>query len=402
MARKAKSSGSLRVRRADSAFVARGDPPEDLAIVRSEGSFLFDSRGKRYLDFVMGWCAGNLGWANPEIREQLRRFDGPDYVHPSYLYRPWTELAGLLAELAPGELRKSYRATGGTEAVEIALQIAMAYTGRPGFISIEGSYHGNSIGAVSVASSDGSKELPNTLKHCHRVRPPLDEAAAAKVEKLLEKRKIAALIMEPIVCNLGVLIPAADFMTEVARLCRKHGTLLIMDEVATGFGRTGKLFASEHFELEPDLLCLGKAITAGHAPMGATMTTDRIARAVEGKVSFYSTYGWHPLSVAAALANLRIWRRDRRSLLANVAARSKDFAERLVQLPFKSSATIRVKGLAIGIEFEDEGYADRLSEECREAGLLISGEEDTVTLFPALTIDEQTARAGLDVIERCL
>ena len=201
------------------------------------------------------------------------------------LYGPWVELAALLAELTPGKLRKSFRATGGTEAVEIALQLAMAATGRPGFISIEGSYHGNSIGAVSVAPGLGIEALPNLLSHCHTIAPPLDDEAAARVEKLLRGKDIAALIMEPIICNLAVLIPEERFMRAVARSCRKYGTLLILDEVACGFGRTGTLFATEHYRVEPDILCLAKAITGGHAPMGATVVTEKVALAAQGKVA---------------------------------------------------------------------------------------------------------------------
>ena len=133
--------------------------------------------------------------------------------------------------------------------------------------------------------------------------------------------------MEPVVCNLGVLIPSKEFMTRVRAACRETGTLFVADEVATGFGRTGKLFASEHFDLDPDVLCLAKAITAGYAPMGATVVTDEVAKAAG--VGFYSTYGWHPLSVAAALANLRYWGKHKDRMLANVADQGDYFRSRL-------------------------------------------------------------------------
>ena len=171
----------------------------------------------------------------------------------------------------------------------------------------------NSIGAVSVAPGLGIEALPNLLSHCHTIAPPLDDEAAARVEKLLRGKDIAALIMEPIICNLAVLIPEGRFMRAVARSCRKYGTLLILDEVACGFGRTGTLFATEHYRVEPDILCLAKAITGGHAPMGATVVTEKVALAAQGKVGFYSTYGWHPLSVEAALATLQYIRRHRRA-----------------------------------------------------------------------------------------
>jgi acetylornithine/N-succinyldiaminopimelate aminotransferase len=204
------------------------------------------------------------------------------------------------------------------------------------------------------------------------------------------------------VCNLGVLIPSQEFMTRVRDACRKHGTLSVMDEVATGFGRTGKLFASEHFKLDPDVLCLAKAITAGFAPMGATLVTKAVADAAG--VAFYSTYGWHPLSVAAALANLRYWSMNSAALLANVESQSDFFRARLSAMKFAEQASVRIMGLAIGIEFSERSlYASRLGERCREAGLLVSTEDDNLlTMFPALTIDRKTVREGLDILEGCL
>ena len=278
----------------DRRYLAREEPAEGVQVARSEGCLVFDHHGKKYIDFTAGWCVGNLGWGNADILAAIRGFDGPAYVHPDFLYRPWSELAEALAEITPGKLRKCYRATGGSEAVEIALQVAMAATGRPGFVCLADCYHGNTLGGRSLA---GEREAyPNLLAHCHHVEPPLDDRAADRVERLLKGEKVAAFVMEPVVCNLGVLIPSKEFMARVRGACRKHGTLFVADEVATGFGRTGKLFASEHFDLDPDVLCLAKAITAGYAPMGATIVTDEVAKAAG--VGFYSTYGWHPLSVS--------------------------------------------------------------------------------------------------------
>ncbi|HYR10707.1 MAG TPA: aspartate aminotransferase family protein [Longimicrobium sp.] len=384
----------------DRRYLARAEAAEGVQVARSEGSFIFDHHGKRYVDFTAGWCVGNLGWGNEEILAAVRDFNGPAYVHPDYAFRGWSELAEALAEITPGKLTKCYRATGGSEAVEIALQVAMAATGRKGFISLAGCYHGNTIGTRSLAGDRGT--YPNLLPHCQHVEPPLDDRAADRVERLLKGEKVAAFIMEPVVCNLGVLIPSAEFMARVREACRKHGTLFVMDEVATGFGRTGKLFASEHFDLDPDVLCVAKAITAGYAPMGATLVTKAVADAAG--VDFYSTYGWHPLSVAAALANLKYWRKHREALLANVATQGDSFRARLSGMKFAEQASVRVIGLAIGLEFgEDSDYASRLGERCREAGLLVSAEEENLlTMFPALTIEQEVVREGLDILEGCL
>ncbi|HEY1376495.1 MAG TPA: aspartate aminotransferase family protein [Gemmataceae bacterium] len=334
----------------DRRYMARGEHPAGVQVARSEGSFVVDHHGKKYIDFTSGWCVGNLGWANDEVREAIRAFNGPAYVHPDHLYRPWAELAETLAEITPGKLTKSYRATGGSEAVEIALQVAMAATGRAGFVCLEDCYHGNTLGGRSLAGD--RDQYPNLLAHCHRIAPPLDDRAAERVERLLKGGQVAAFVMEPVVCNLGVVIPSKEFMTRVREACREHGTLFIMDEVATGFGRTWRLFASEHFDVDPDVLCLAKAITGGYAPMGATIVTDEVAKAAG--VGFYSTYGWHPLSVAAALANLKYWSRHGDRILTNVAAQSDYFRARLTGMEFAEPASVRVIGLAVGVEFGEK------------------------------------------------
>lgn len=156
---------------------------------------------------MMGWCVGNLGWHNPTTRAHIRKFTGPDYVYPGYSYPGWLELAQLLARITPGELTKSFRATGGSEAVDMALQAAMVHTGRKKLLSIEDSYHGNTLAGLSVASSDNRKKYPNLLPNCHKIEAPLDADALDKVETRLKRRDVAAFIMEPIVINLGVHIP---------------------------------------------------------------------------------------------------------------------------------------------------------------------------------------------------
>jgi adenosylmethionine-8-amino-7-oxononanoate aminotransferase len=376
----------MKVRQLDKKYFGRQGDSEDIVVGNSADSYLTDSRGRKYIDFMMGWCVGNLGWGNTEIRAAARKFDGPDYVHPDYLYRPWAQLAQILAGITPGKLAVSYRTTGGTESVEGALQIAMAYTGRGKFVSIEDSYHGNSIATMSIASSENRKTFKNLLPNCHRIKPPLDHRALSRVERLLKKRDVAAFIMEPIICNLGALVPSEEFIGGVARLCRRYGTLFIADEVATGFGRTGKLFACEYFDLEPDVLCMGKAITGGYGGMGAVITTSKIANSIKEDFGIYSTYGWPPRAVAAALTNLRYLKRHRNKLLKNATQLGEYFLIRLSQMSFKGKATIRGKGFAIGIEVKDEDYASEIGDTCRKNGLLISAEEDVLMLFPALSL----------------
>src|SRR4029078_10378902 len=169
-----------------------------------------------------------------------------------------------------------------------------------------------------------------------------------------------------------------------------------------GFGRTGKLFACEHFDLEPDVLCMAKAITGGYGGLGAVITPPQITSAIKEDFGLYSTYGWHPRAVAVALANLRYLTRHRRKLLENTTELGRYFLTRRSQMKFKGKATVRGKGFAIGIEVEDEDYAAEIGDTCRKNGLLVSAEEDVLMLFPARNIARATAQRGLDIFEKSL
>lgn len=384
----------------DQTFVGRDTEPKDVEIAKQDGSFIFSNRGKKYLDFTMGWCVGNFGWNNLEIKSRIQRFRGPDYVSPHQMYKPWTELAQKLAAVAPGQLVKSFRATGGTEAVEIALQAAMNYTQKTKFVSLEDGYHGDSIVARSIGSPDFGPWYKNPFND-FRIKPPLDGDSAEQVEKRLKKGDVAAVIMEPFVCNRGVMTPTQEFMTRLSEACRANDVLLIIDEVATGFMRTGKMFGSEHFDLKPDILTLGKAITGGFAPMGATLMTEEVATAMNYENSYYSTYGWHPLSVEAALATLQYIEDKKGYLEENIAETSNYIVDRIQSIDFKKPPKLSWKGLAIGVSFDSEDYGSKIVEKAEEEGLLISEGESGFTLFPALTIDKQTVDEGLDIIEKC-
>jgi acetylornithine/succinyldiaminopimelate/putrescine aminotransferase len=379
------------------------DQPAELLVAATNGNLIIDSRGKKYIDFVMGWCVGNFGWGAAAAAKALERFKGPDYVYPGYAYAPWAELARLLVSLAPRPLTKCFRATGGSEAVDLALQAALIHTGRRAFLSLEDSYHGNSLAGLSIGASDNRDSIKNLLPHCGKVATPLDAKALRRIEQRLKRRDVAAFIMEPISINLGVMIPDKDVIRRVRELCRRYGTLFIADEVACGFGRTGRVFACELFDLDPDMLCVAKAMSGGLAPIGAVIATAPIAASMEEQDgNFYSTYGWHPRSVAAAIATLRALKSNRRRLLASIAEMSEYFRVRLLQLEFEQPAAIRIQGLAIGIDVGAEDYADAIQEKCRRNGLLVSTEGSTLLLLPSLVIDRPTAARGLDILARSI
>lgn len=389
----------------DQQFLGRDVKPFPLQITKSDGSYLYDEKGKKYIDFVMGWCVGNIGWGQEEIKKEIHKFLGPEYVLPGipgYLYEPWAKLAELLAEITPGKLTKSFRATGGTESVEIALQAAMSHTKRSKFISIEGAYHGHSIGTMSVGSSNFRKWYTNLLPDCYKIEPPLNEKAAEKIEALLKTKEIAAYISEPIVINASVEVPAKEYYERVYKACKKYGTVFIMDEVASGFGRTGKLFASEYYHLEPDIMCLGKGITGGYGAMGATIMTEELAKSFAFEFSFYSTFGWHPLNAVATLANVTYLVKHKDQILKNVNEMSKYFKTRFEAMSFSFPVDIRMKGLAIALEFQEVGYIDKIVTKAMTNGLLMHPDPQTLMIFPNLNIDKKTAKEGLDILEQSL
>lgn len=383
------------VARKDRKYVGRADRPHDIEVVAATGSRLRDAQGRTFIDFQMGWSVGNLGWNPPEILARVRDFDGPTYVPPGLLYEPWSELAELLVERSPGKLARAYRCVGGTEAVELALQLAMAHTGRHKILSIEGAYHGNSIAARAAGEGDSAAHLAGFKK----LASPLDASALDRLETQLKHREIAAFIMEPIVLNLSVLIPDSDFMRGLVELCHRYGTLVIADEIGSAFGRCGRMYASELFGLEPDLMTLGKAITSGVAPLAAVLATDEVAAT---ELDFFSTYGWQPVAVEAAIATQLYWREHRDAVQANIAERSAQLRQQLSLMDFAGEPELRIQGLAVGIDLADEAYASTLEERCRDEGLLLFAEGESLVMLPALTIDRDTLQEGLDILADCV
>lgn len=386
------------VRKKDKKFFGRGKPVLELEVTKVKGNYVYDAEGKKYIDFLGGAGVGSLGWDKDEMEKVLRQKDRPSYVYPNFYYKPWTELAEILANIAPGNLSKSFRATGGSEAVDASLLIAMMYTGRKKFLSLEGSYHGNTIGALSVASSSNREKFPNLLPECEKIEPPLNEEALKKIESQLKNNEVAAYIMEPVVCNLGVIIPKENFMKKLDQLCKQYGTLLIMDEAITGFGRTGKLFASEYYDIKPDIMIMAKALSAGHEGIGAVITTPEIAEQVEGKVGLYSSYGWHPTSTDVAIKTITYILKNKEDIFENLQKKSALFEEELSKVNFGKEIELRIKGLAIGIELNDEEYASKIQKSCLEHGLLINTQGSSLVLFPAMNIDSETVKEGVRLL----
>lgn len=382
-----------------------------ITFVDGQGCFLYDDQGKEYIDFLGGWCVSTLGWKHPRM---LRAFDEIKnkafYISPSYQWPEWEQFAKLLADITPGSLKRVFRATSGSEALEFAIKIARAATGRKKIVSIERVYHGHTYGAASVGSSVGSSIAPG-VPDCVKISMPdefrnewslrgeaLSDRVVQEFEKIISEGGVAAFLSEPIFTNAGVITPPSDFYKKLSAVCKKHGILFIMDEVATGFGRTGKLFGSEHFGLEPDIMCLAKGLTGGYATMGATMVTEEV---YEKNHDFpqYSTFAWLPTDLLLTQANVEEVLRNK--LWENAEDVGAYLLELLKPLEkFPQVAQVRGKGLLFALDFAgDQALAQKVLDASLKAGVVLDHHPAGTLFFsPPLILDKETAKKGAELL----
>lgn len=402
---------------------------EPLIIAAGEGADLIDVTGRRYLDGVSSlWCNVH-GHRHPELDRALRE-QSQQIAHSTLLGLasvPSIVLAKQLVEIAPAGLTRVFYSDAGATAVEIALKMALQYwqlrgeTQRTRFVALTEAYHGDTLGAVSVGYSETfHRFFKPVLPSCHRLNPPhvyrwqhglsASEAlatAVAEAEALLrtQREEIAALIVEPMMQGAaGMWSQPPGYVRALRALTREHGILLICDEVATGFGRTGKMFAVEHEQVRPDLMCVGKGITGGYLPLAATLATDEIFRAFlspyeEFKAFFHGhTYTGNALACAVALGSLRVFETER--VLSNVSQRSEQLRQRLGSdfSPLRHVGDIRQCGLMVGIELVRDrdtrrpyATADRIGMrvvmEARRRGVILRPLGNVIVLMPPLCIN---------------
>jgi len=401
---------------------------DPLVIERGEGCELIDVEGNRYLDGVSSLWVNIHGHAHPVIdaavRNQLDRL-----AHSTFLgltHPPAVELAARLAALAPGGLNRVFFSENGAAAVEVALKMAYSYWRHRGeerrrFVRLEHAYHGDTIGAVSIGGIERFHDTYRPLlfetdaipsPYCYRCplgleHPACDLACADRLDDALAARpgEVAAVVVEPLVQGAAGIITAPDgHLARVAEIARRHGTLLVVDEVATGFGRTGRMFASEIDGVEPDIMCLAKGITGGYLPLSATLATDDVFAAFLGAPEEHKTlyhghsYSANPLCCAAALANLDVFEQER--TLEALGPKIEHLATLLKPLAdHPHVGDVRQRGLMVGIEL----VADKATKEefpealqvgaevarrTRPKGVVVRPLADVVVLMPPLAITE--------------
>ncbi len=324
----------------------------DVGFQKGQGQYLFDREGARYLDLLSGFGVFAIGRNHPALRASLKSVLDSDF--PNLVQLDVSTLAGVLAERLLEHvpyLDKVFFANSGAETVEAAIKFARGATGRPGIVSCSHSFHGLSYGALSLMDDANFRAgFEPLLPGC--VQIPFNDLAA--LEQALSSRQVAAFIVEPIQ-GKGVNLPGDDFLPGAAALCKKYGSIFIADEIQTGIGRTGKFLAVEHWNVEPDMVLLAKALSGGHVPVGALLTRksifDKIFNQMDRAVVHGSTFAKNDLAMAAGIATLDVIKQER--LVEQAAKRGAELRLALTRMVpgYELMKEVRGKGLMIGIEF---------------------------------------------------
>lgn len=398
-----------------------------LVCARGSGAVIEDVDGNLFLDFTAGIAVTSTGHCHPQVTAAIQDQAGK-LIHMSgtdFYYQPQIDLAQRLAELAPGSSPKRvFFTNSGAEALEAALKLARWHTGRSRALAFFGAFHGRTYGAMSLSGSKlvhrrGFSPLVPDIHHvpfprgCQGCVKPGDACSCvAQIEETVLRRiappdEIAALFVEPIQGEGGYHVPPPGFLPALRELCNRHGILLVADEVQTGFGRTGKLFAVQHWNVEPDILCLAKGIASG-MPLGAIVAKGDVMDWPPG--SHASTYGGNPVSCRAAIATLALLERE---YIANAAARGAQLREGLLVLQKKHDVVGDIRGLGLMQAMDlvhpgspptpDAAARDELVQVAFRHGLLVLGcGECAIRFCPPLCITAEQLRTALTILDRIL
>lgn len=369
--------------------------PFEVDVDYAEGIYIYDKEGNRFADLISGISVSNLGHNNERIKKAIKE-QVDKYLHVmvygEYTQNPQQELANLLAEVLPEQLNSTFFVNSGTEANEAALKLAKRVTGRTELVSCHKSYHGSTHGSLSVTGNEHKK---------YHVRPLLPGVSFMEFNDELDLAlitdKTAAVIIEPIQGDAGVRIPTLSYMKALRKKCDETGALLIFDEIQTGFGRTGELFAFKHFNIIPDILTIAKAMGGG-MPIGAFISSNEYMHELtyNPNLGHITTFGGHPVCCAAALENLRIMTEG--SLVSEVENKGQLF-EDIINHP--SIIEIRRKGLFFAIEMENPNIVQDIVLGCKERGVLsywFLSNEESFRIAPPLIITEEEIKETATII----
>jgi 4-aminobutyrate aminotransferase len=401
-----------------------------LVVKRGRGVVIEDVDGNLFLDFMAGIAVANTGHSHPRVVQAIEE-QSVNFLHicgSDFYYEPMAQLAEKLSQLAPGAgTKKVFFTNSGTETVEAAFKLARFATKRQHVIAFHGAFHGRTMGALSLTASRSSHRaqfspLVPDVHHvpygfCHRCPYHLNYgsceiACVSYLERVLFRyevapQEVAAIFVEPIQGEGGYIVPPREYLPMLQDLCRRHGILLVADEIQSGFGRTGKMFACEHWGIEPDILCTGKGIASG-MPLGAMIARSEISTWTPG--THGSTFGGNPVACAAALATLAV---IEDGLLHNATEVGVYLKDKLHALQTKHAiiGDVRGLGLMIGVEFvradgsgtSDAALRDQAMNKCFEKGLLLLGcGESTLRFCPPLIVTEDESAKAAEIFDAAL
>ena len=368
-------------------------------VEKAEGSYIYGKDGRAYLDFVAGVSANTLGHSHPKVVNAIKE-QADKYLHVmvygEYAQEKPVELCRLLAEATPEPLEVTYLVNSGAEAIDGALKLAKRYTGREEIISMKNSYHGNTHGALSVSGNEF---------HKREFRPLLPMISFIEFNNEEEFSKItektACVIAETIQGAAGFLTPSQNYFKNLKKRCEEVGALLILDEIQPGFGRTGKLFSFEHYDMVPDILVMGKGMGGG-VPVGAFMSSAEIMKSLQHspKLGHITTFGGNPLIAAASYATLKEVLES--GLMNEVEEKEKLFRELLVHPKIKK---VNGRGLMLAVELESPEYTLEVAKRCMEKGLIVFWQlyrNEFMRISPPLTISKEEIKKGCEIILEAL
>jgi len=373
--------------------------PNLLEVDHAEGMYLYDKNGKGYMDLVSGFAVSNIGHRNPKVLDAIRgQLD--KYLHLTvygeFVQSPMVLFAEKLISVLPAELDNVYFVNSGTEATEGALKLAKRYTGRSGIISCHNAYHGSTHGALSVMGNEYYKQKYRPLL------PDVRFITFGREEDLeMITTQTACVIMETVQGEAGIRVASADYMQKLRAKCTATGTLLILDEIQAAFGRTGKLFAFEHYGIVPDILLLAKALGGG-MPIGAFIANREVMGVLKENpiLGHITTFGGHPVSSVAGLASLEVILEE--NLVDGVAAKEELFRALLVHPLIRE---IRGKGLMLSLQLDSFEQVENVSKRCAADGVIIDWFlhcETALRIAPPLIITTTEIREACAVILKAL